>query len=234
MKGAGFLLLALVLGACATGPAEGADSGLLGDGRSDAGVSSADGAADARAGGDAGDLADAALIADASEDAAADGSSPDAPVDDDAGAGGEDASADAAVGDGGACHERTFGAAEAPLTTVSSLPAMTGGPIALGTYDVVGAYTTGSLTGTIRGSWSFVSATTLEAIEQLALQGSTPAPAQAKTFDYSASGTTLTRTLVCGSGTSSFTNEYTARSAGSEVFLDVRTGSVMFTFQRRP
>ncbi|MCC7385104.1 MAG: hypothetical protein IT384_24875 [Deltaproteobacteria bacterium] len=240
------LLLALALAACATDPVDVADSGgATADARPDAGGSARDAEADAGVPADGSPRADAAPFEDAG--ALDDASTPndgavvtDGGVEPDAATAGDSGSApdaatplDASTADGGACHPRGFGSPAVPLTSVANLPAMTGGTIPLGTYDVVGAYTTGSLSGTIRGTWAFVSATELEAIDQVVLQGAPP-PTEAKTFSYTAAGTSLSRALVCGSGPPTFNNEYTARTAGSDVFFDIRNGSLMFTFQRRP
>jgi hypothetical protein len=131
----------------------------------------------------------------------------------------------------GACHSIGFGAPAAAITKVSSLPTMTGGTIVNGIYDAVSVQTTGTTMGSYRATWSFIADMKLEAIEQLALS-STPPPPVPRVLSWTTSGTTLTRTQVCG-GTSSFTNQYTVRTESGATFLDVRQDTVMFTFKKR-
>ena len=133
----------------------------------------------------------------------------------------------------GACHAFGFGAPSATIALVPSLPTMTGGSIPLGIFDAVGAKTTGStgVGGTYQATWSFVTATRLEAVEQLALSGTPPVPVP-RALSWSTSGATLTRAQTCG-GSSSFSNDYTVRSEAGATYLDVRSGSLMFTFKKR-
>lgn len=130
----------------------------------------------------------------------------------------------------GACHGFGFGAPAATITKVASLPTMTGGTIVEGIYDAVAAQTTGTLTGSYRATWSFVSGNKIEAIEQTTL--SSPGAIVPRVLTWSTSGTTLTRTQICG-GSSTFNNEYTVRSESGATYLDVRSDTLMFTFKKR-
>lgn len=130
----------------------------------------------------------------------------------------------------GACHGFGFGAPAATITKVASLPTMTGGTILEGIYDAVAAQTTGTLTGSYRATWSFVSGNKIEAIEQTTL--SSPGAIVPRILTWSTSGTTLTRTQICG-GSSTFNNEYTVRSESGATYLDVRSDTLMFTFKKR-
>jgi hypothetical protein len=187
---------------------------------------SADSTADASA-----PAADAAAVTDAPVSADA-GDSADAAVD----AGQTDAApADAGFdGDGAAlCHGLGFGAPTVTIQQVGSLPAMTGGTIELGTYDAIAVQITSSITGLYRGTWQFDGASTMKIIEQIGLNGATPPEPLPKNLTWSTAATNLMRQQTCG-GTSSFTNGYTVRSDGGDTLLDVRSGSILFTFKKRP
>lgn len=136
-----------------------------------------------------------------------------------------------AGGTGTGCHAVTFGAPPATFTNVATLPTMTGGTIVPGIYDAVAVETTGTATGTYRATWSFAVCGIIESIEQLTLSGSPPTPTP-RTLTWTASGSTLTRTRICG-GTETFTNTYRARTDATGTFLDVRSDTVMFTFKKR-
>jgi len=71
----------------------------------------------------------------------------------------------------------------------------------------------------------------IEAIEQLAISSSPPTPVP-RVLTWTTSGSSLTRTQVCG-GTASFMNQYTVRTESGSTFLDVRQDTVMFTFKKR-
>jgi hypothetical protein len=133
-------------------------------------------------------------------------------------------------GDGGACHSLVFTAPEVSITAVTSLPTMTGGAIALGTYDAIEAKTTGTLTGAYRAAWRF-SDCALDIYEYVTTGGTPPTPTP-RTLSWATAATTLTRTQVCG-GTTTFTNDYTARTDATGTYLDVRSGQLMFTFKKR-
>jgi len=130
----------------------------------------------------------------------------------------------------GACHGFGFGAPAVTIAKVTSLPTMTGGTIVGGIYDAVGFQTTGTLTGSYRATWSFVAGMKIEAIEQTTL--TSPGPIVPRVLTWSTSGTSLTRTQICG-GSSMFNNEYTVRTESGATYLDVRQDTLMFTFKKR-
>lgn len=142
---------------------------------------------------------------------------------------GDDAGRDAGPG---ACHAYTFGRDAVRIEMVAALPTMTGGSIPLATYDAFSVQTTGTTRGTYRGTWVFESADTLQTIEQLDLSGAPPAPTP-RTQSYRTGGIQLRRARTCG-GDETFDNQYTVREEDGRTFLDIRSGSVMFTFLRRP
>ena len=174
-------------------------------------------------------IADAATLDAATADAATDAATADAAT--------ADAGTDAAIADagpppdaGGACHAHDFGAAAVPIRMVLSLPAMTGGTIPLGTYDAIDTQTTTSVSGTYRATWVFEDATTLAQRQQITLAG--PGPVIPRLFTWSAAGNELTRTETCP-GADGFTQPYTVRTEGGDTLLDVRQGTLMFTFRLR-
>ncbi len=183
--------------------------------------------------------ADTATEDTATEDTATEDTASDAPADataDGASDAGADTSGDATdeAGDtGGACHAVTFGAPAATIQNVASLPTMTGGTIpAPAVFDAVDAQTTGSVTGTYRGTWSFRADGRIDSLDQITLGSGTPPVPVPRTFTYTAAGSTLTRTQVCGGG-DDFSNQYRVRTSGADTFLEVRQGAVMFVFKRR-
>lgn len=149
----------------------------------------------------------------------------------DPGGQGDPLAGDPLAGDGGPCHGYDFGGSVVTIAQVSSLPAMTGGTIALGSYDVVEAQTTLSISGTIRSTWVFESESLLQIIEQIALSGTPPAPTP-RSLTWATSGTTLTRQQICG-GDTGFSNDYSVRVTNDGTFLDIRQNTLMFTYQLR-
>lgn len=137
-----------------------------------------------------------------------------------------DAAVDAAIG----CHGSRFGAPAVPFRSVASIPLATGGTIPPGTYDAVDAQTTSTLSGTFRSTW-VISGDEIDTYEQLTLQTTPPEPTP-RTFLYTTSDLRLVRTVTCG-GSTNFNNEYSVRTVGSEVFLDLKQNTILFTFQKR-
>lgn len=136
--------------------------------------------------------------------------------------------------DGGPCHTVTFGLPTVPIRLAATLPTMTGGTIATGIYDAVDAQsTTMSVAdgGTYRSTWSFVSGTRLDTLDQLTLSGTPPTPTP-RSFAWSTTGARLLRNGNCSS-TSMFDNEYRVQVDGGATYLEVRQSSVMFTFKKR-
>ena len=132
--------------------------------------------------------------------------------------------------DASGCHSVAFGAPAAPITKVTMLSAPTGGTIPAGIYDAVEVKTTGSITGTYRATWSF-SATAIEAIEQLTISPTPPAPS-VRTFSYTTAGASFSRTMTCG-GSMMFSNTFTVRTEAAVTFLDIRQDTIQFTFKKR-
>ncbi len=194
--------------------------------------------------------ADAPMTDSANDDSGADDAGEDDAGEDDAGAddagandGGDDAGADDAGADDaggdtslpfdadGACHALGFGRGVVTLENVDSLPEMTGGTITLGAWDLVAVQTTGALSGTSQGTWTFETDSTLQTLSWLALSGEPPAPTP-RTESYSTEGSNLIRNQTCG-GSDSFNTGYRVRTDAGETLLDVRSGTVMFTYQLR-
>lgn len=130
----------------------------------------------------------------------------------------------------GTCHPYPLGGDEIAFRMVTSLPAMTGGTIPSGTYDAVDVQTMGSISGSYRATWVFEDATTLQQVQRLTLLS--PSTITPRTFTWSTSGATLSRTETCPDE-NEFESEYRVRTEGDDVFLDVRQGTLMFTFRRR-
>lgn len=185
------------------------------------------------------DVPDADMDADVRDAAGADVGS-DADVESDAGEG------DAGPGDAGeagfdagpdACHDLSFGHATVPIRQVSpaELPARTGGTIEPGIYDAVDAMIAGTTTGTFRATWRFESpaggAATVDQIQQIALP--TPGGIVPRTFNWSTSGTNLSRIAACPDDGTSFTNGYSVTTEGETTRLIIRQADVAFVFERR-
>lgn len=137
--------------------------------------------------------------------------------------------------DGGFCHLYGFGAPAVSVVKVTSQPASTGGTIPLGAYDAVEVTTTTNLTGTYRGTWVFASATEVHTYDGFASTGSTFPTPTPRTYAWSTSGVTLSRSLICPTGTTMPTGTYSVRTDASGTYLDVLSnGTLRVTFKKRP
>lgn len=134
------------------------------------------------------------------------------------------------VPDGGFCHTYGWGQPAVGFTKVTSLPTMTGGTIPAGAYDAVEVTTDTNLMGTLRSTWVF-DATNVFVYEQLTLSGPPPTPIP-RTYSWSTASTSLMRQPVCAA-TMSFTNSYRVRTEASGTYLDLRSGSFVFTYKKR-
>lgn len=181
---------------------------------------------------DSGGTADGGPVTDAGTDAGTDGGT-DAATPVDAAA---DAATDSGAGTDAAagCHSHGYGAPAVTIMAVFTLPSMTGGAIPVGTYDAVGASTTGTVGvgGQFRATWVFEDADTLHQVLAIDLSSSGLPEATPRTYDYATTGATLGRSEVCP-GTDTFDNGYRVVTAGGTTTLDIRQGGLMFTFQRR-
>jgi hypothetical protein len=138
------------------------------------------------------------------------------------------ATADAARGDAGpTCHTLAFGRAEVPFTrvTAAELPALTGGALEDGTYDLAKVETTENVPSSfrLRGTWRFAG-NVVEQVDQV--QANALGPLTLRTGSITVSGPTLSRRYTCGSSDARVVN-------GVSTFR-VMSGGTRLTFEKRP
>ena len=216
-------LLCLLAIACGDDDSTPTDAGLR-DAGQDSMFLSSDAGPDMDAGRDA-EVEDASTVGDAGDDAEV------------ADAGGAmDAGADASVPDagrdaGGACHGYDFGLPAATIEVIAAVPALSGGEIPLGVYDVRSVGTTGSITGTFRGTWAFEDMNQVQTLAQLIISDAVPVPTP-RSERFETMGNRLLRAQNCD-GDATFDNAYGVREEDGFTILEVSEGPLLFTFVRR-
>ncbi len=145
--------------------------------------------------------------------------------------------AGSSAGDAGAsCHAVSFGQAESIFIVVpsSQFTALTGGTIVEGTYDLVGVETSSNASSswTQRSTWKFAG-NTIQSVDQL--KTSSLGPVVTRTASYTVSGGRLTRTYTCGSSDATpSTFDYDSKVVSGFQTIRVQSGTLRFTFEKRP
>ena len=137
---------------------------------------------------------------------------------------------------GPACHALTFGQPESIFIVVpsSQLGTLTGGAIVDGTYDLFSVETSSSSSSsyTLRSTWRFAG-NTIQMLDQLKTTALGPVTNRSGTI--AVSGSTISRTYTCGSSDATVaTLNYDSKVVGGIQTIRVMSGTLRFTFEKRP
>jgi hypothetical protein len=137
---------------------------------------------------------------------------------------------------GPACHALAFGQPESIFIVVpaSQFGTLSGGAIVDGTYDLVAVETSSSTSSsyTLRSTWRFAG-TTIQMLDQLKTTALGPVANRSGTI--AVSGNTISRTYTCGSTDATVaTLNYDSKLVGGIQTIRVMSGTLRFTFEKRP